>query len=110
MFVGEAVLLKCILYSEDGVEFKTHKELLGQTKFMRELIKSSSCCGVIEIILPCLKDELGQIVEFVNHGKILCDDETEFAKILENLKKFLGYPEDFGSADKFNFEDPTHKI
>ena len=31
----------CILYSEDGLECKTHKELFGQTKFTRELLKSS---------------------------------------------------------------------
>ena len=30
----------CILYSEDGAQFKTHKEVFGQTKFMRELLKS----------------------------------------------------------------------
>ena len=100
----------CVLYSADGTEFKTHKELLGQTKFMRELLKSSRCCGIIEIILPCLNDELGQIVEFVNHGKVFCDNETEFAKILKNLKNFLGYAADFSSAGKFSFEDQTQKL
>ena len=38
----------CFLYSEDGAEFKTHKELLGQTRFMRELLKSTDCCGTID--------------------------------------------------------------
>ena len=41
----------CIIYSEDGAEFKTHKELFGQTKFMRELLKSQSCCGIMEVRL-----------------------------------------------------------
>ena len=74
----------CFFYSEDGTVFKTHKELLGQTRFMRELLKSSNCCGITEIILPCLKYEVDQIIEFVIHGKILCDNETEFQKVLEN--------------------------
>ena len=60
----------CILYSEDGTEFTTHKELLGQTKFMRTLLKSANCCGTIEIICPCSKAELGQLIEFVIGGKI----------------------------------------
>ena len=61
----------CILYSEDGGEFKIHKELLGQTKFMRELLKSANCCSTIEIICPCSKEELGQLIDLVNHGKII---------------------------------------
>ena len=98
-------LFDCILYSEDGAEFKTHKELFGQTKFMRELLKSTNCCNTIEIICPCSKEDLSQIIDFVNKGKILCDNETEFAKILENLGKIFGYPTEFSSADKFSFEN-----
>ena len=46
----------CILYSEEGTEFKTHKELLGQTRFMRRLLKEiANCCGVIEIFLPLFR-------------------------------------------------------
>ena len=30
----------CILYSNDGGKFKIHKEVLGQTKFMRDILKS----------------------------------------------------------------------
>ena len=48
-----------ILHSEDGTEFKTHKVLLGQTKFMRKLLKSSNCCGIIEIICPCFQGRIG---------------------------------------------------
>ena len=29
----------CLLYSEDGSEFKVHKEMLGQTEFMRQILK-----------------------------------------------------------------------
>ena len=29
----------CILYSEDGSQCKIHKELFGQTEFMRQVLK-----------------------------------------------------------------------
>ena len=31
----------CILYSEDGSQFKIHKELFGQTEFMRQILTSA---------------------------------------------------------------------
>ena len=65
----------CFLYSEDGTEFKIHKEVFGQTKFMRELLKCSSCCGTIEIICPCSIEELRLVIDFVIHGKIQCENE-----------------------------------
>ena len=81
-----------ILHSEDGTEFKTHKVLLGQTKFMRKLLKSSNCCGIIEIICPCSKEELDHLLfEFVNHGKIHCNEKLGTLKILENLNKVFGF-------------------
>ena len=84
----------CIIYSEDGAKFKTHKELFGQTKFMRELLKSQSCCGVIDIIFPCSKEELCHIMNFLNEGKIKCNKKIDSLKIIENLNKILGYPPD----------------
>ena len=35
----------CILYSEDGTGIEIHKELLGQTEFMRKLLKSAKDYG-----------------------------------------------------------------
>ena len=45
----------CILYSEDGSQFKIHKEVFGQTEFMRQILKSAKgkCCSMIEIFCPC---------------------------------------------------------
>ena len=57
----------CILHSNDGFQFQTHKELLGQTAFMRELLKSANCCGVIEIFFPCSIEELNKMIEFMNN-------------------------------------------
>ena len=82
----------CIIYSEDGAEFKTHKELFGQTKFMRELLKSQSCCGIMEVIFPCSKEELGNLMNFLNEGKMECNKKIDGLKIVENLNKILGFP------------------
>ena len=60
----------CILYSEDGSEFKIHKELFGQTKFMRQILTSAQgqCCSMIEIFCPCSKEDLRQLVHFLYDG------------------------------------------
>ena len=100
----------CILYSEDGAQFKTHKELLGQTQFTRELLASSNCCGKIEIIFTCSKDELQQLINFVNNGKLFCLNETEFSSTIENLKKFLGFDNHSNFADNFNLVRQSKKL
>ena len=53
----------CILYSEDGGKFKIHKELFGQTKFLRKILSSANemCCETINIFCPCSKDELNHL-------------------------------------------------
>ena len=65
----------CVLYSEDGTEFKIRKELLSQTKFLRKILSSAKdhCCNIIEILCPCSKEELGTLVEFLYNGKMICD-------------------------------------
>ena len=60
----------CTIYSEDDAEFKTHKELFGQTKFMREILKIQSCCGLVEVILPCSKEEFYHVMNFLKEEKI----------------------------------------
>ena len=77
------------LYSEDGAEFKTHKELFGQTDFMREILNSAKdhCCGTMEIICPCSKEDLGDIVHFLYNGQVSYKDQNEFIKIVKNLVK-----------------------
>ena len=87
----------CILYAEDGTSFKVHKELLGQTEFLRNLLTSAKdydqCCGMIEIICPCSKEELGRLVHFLYQGEIQCDDVFDSLKSQEDLSKILGFPE-----------------
>ena len=62
----------CILYSEDGTKFKTHKELFSQTPLMRRILRFANehyYCGPIEIICQCSKEELCKLIEFLNMEK-----------------------------------------
>ena len=85
----------CILYSEDGFQFKIHKELFGQTEFMRQILTSAKgqCCSVIEIFCPCKKEDLQHLVHFFYAGEIRCDNETDSRVIIDNLNKIFGFPQ-----------------
>ena len=85
----------CVLYSDDGTEFKIHKELLGQTDFFREILASAKehCSGIIEILCPCSKEELRPMVKFLRTGEISCDNKLDLLKIVKNLNKIFGFPE-----------------
>ena len=84
----------CILYSDDGSKFKVHKELFGQTQFLRKILSSANerCCGMLEVFCPCSTDELSHLVNFLYDGEIHCEEEFDSLKILENLNKILGFP------------------
>ena len=79
-----------------------HKELLGQTEFLREVLKSAKnqCCGKIEIFCPCSKEELTKIVHFLYHGEINCEDVFESFGIQEDLNKIFGFPENLNLNDQ----------
>lgn len=84
----------CILYSQDGAEIKIHKEVFGQTQFMRNILRSAKedCCSTVEIICPCSKEILEHLVNFLYDGEIHCSDESESEKILQNLCDIFGFP------------------
>ena len=84
----------CILYSKDGGKFKVHKELFGQTDFLREILSSTKehCCAPIEVLCPCSKEELRHLVNFLYDGEIHCEEESDSLKIIENLEKIFGFP------------------
>ena len=101
----------CLLYSEDGAKFEIHKELLGQTKFMREILNSAKdhCCSTLEIICPCTKEELEKLVNFLYNGEIHCEDIFDSCNIQEDLTKIFDYPEFLnldGEITSF-VDDPT---
>ena len=85
----------CCLYSEDGSKFEIHKELLGQTEFLRKIVDSTKncCCAVaIQILCPCSEKELGLLVKFLYTGKIICDEVDDLDKTIDNLKEIFGFP------------------
>ena len=84
----------CCLYSEDGSKFVIHKELLGQTGFLRKILDSTKncCCVAIQILCPCSEKELGLLVKFLYTGKIICDEVDDLSKTIDNLKEIFGFP------------------
>jgi len=97
--LGEYITNKpidCILYSENGEQFKIHKEFLCQTSFLRKMISSAKeqCCNTIEILCPCTTKELGHLVGFLSSGEIYCEDQNDSIRIQENLVKICGFPKD----------------
>jgi len=86
----------CILYSDDGGDIKIHKELFGQTNFLREILSSvkEQCCRTFEILCPCTKKELGYLVSFLYDGEMNFENVDEFIRIQENLVKVFGFSED----------------
>ena len=96
----------CILYSEDGIQFKIHREILSQTELMQNILTSAKeyCCQNFEIICPCSKVELGHVVKFLYKGQLNCDSSFDFANILEILTKVFGFPEKFLDEWQEEFE------
>ena len=93
----------CVLYSEDGKKFKIHKEILGQTNFLRKILSSSrdNCCAMMQIFCPCPKRDLDFLVKFLYTGKISCGSELDLFKILINLNGIFGFPKEYFLPDTF---------
>ena len=87
----------CNLYSEDGNQFKIHREILSQTELMQNILTSAkeSCCQNLEIICPCSKIELSYVVKFLYQGQLNCDSSFNCSNILKILAKIFGFPEKF---------------
>ena len=68
----------CVLYSKDGGKFNVCKEVLYQTKFLRNILVSANniCCKDIEIFCPCPDNELESMVNFLYSGSISYDTKV----------------------------------
>ena len=86
----------CILYSEEGVNFNVHKEILFQTDFLRNILssKKAECCSVMEIFCPCSENDLKYMVEFLYLGKISCKTRDDLFRILDELNEVFGFPKE----------------
>ena len=59
------------MHSKNGSKFKVHKEMFAQTNFLREMLLSAKeCCGTMEVLCPCSKEELNHLVKFLYNGGI----------------------------------------
>ena len=87
----------CTLYSEEGMKYNIHKEIFYQTQFMRNIFESSNtiCCKEKEIFCPCSGNELESMVNFLYNGRASSLKVTDIAKILDNLTRIFGFPENF---------------
>ena len=82
----------CSLYSEGNHEISIHKELLYQTRYMREMIMNTGFESKIEVLCPFMsKEELENIVDFLYCGKILCKNQSAASETTENLNKLFGF-------------------
>ena len=93
----------CILYSEEGIEFKIHKEILSQTKFLRNILFNAKdkSCAKMEILCPCSKSDLEYLVRFLYTGKICYSTEMELFRILNNLCEIFGFPRERFLPDNY---------
>ena len=80
----------CSLFSRDGHEILVHKEVLFQTRFMRQMIRTLDMENSdIKIVVPSLyRTELELVVKFLYNGEIYCPDPTVF----DDLTQLFGFP------------------
>ena len=109
----------CSLFSEDGFEFPIHKELLYQTKLMRDMVKNNQLChcSKIDIIVPDLaRKKLEQIVHFLKTGE-LRSNKSAISDLLVDLTELFGFPKKIDMVFEFPkakdkqeaFEEIVHK-
>jgi hypothetical protein len=83
----------CSLFSDDNYGILIHKELMYQTKFMREMIGTVGIDSKIEVFCPSLsKEELEIIVDFFYNGKIFYENQTIVSEVSKNLEELFGFP------------------
>ena len=83
----------CSLFSKENHKILVHKELLYQTKVMREMIKNVGIDSKIEVICTSLsKEELEIIINFFYDGKILCTNQIAAHQAKKDLEDIFGFP------------------
>ena len=83
----------CSLFSKENHKILVHKELLYQTKAMREMIKNVGIDSKIEVICASLsKEELEIIINFFYDGKILCSNQNAAHQAKKDLEDIFGFP------------------
>ena len=86
----------CILFSEEGIEFNIHKEILCQTDFLRNILSSSeeNSLNMLTVFCPCSKMDLERMINFLYRGSISYKSDMDLFKILDNLNQIFGFPKE----------------
>ena len=84
----------CRIISQDNSELMIHKELLYQTNFLCEMVRSVDIENSnIDILCPDLtKQEIQILIRFLYTGEISCQDQIVASEVSSNLTKFFGFP------------------
>ena len=84
----------CRIISQDNSEHMIHKELLYQTKFLCEMVRSvDSENSNIDILCPDFtKQEIQILVRFLYTGEISCQDQIVASEVSSILTKLFGFP------------------
>ena len=84
----------CKIISQDNFELMIHKELLYQTKFLCEMVRSVDIENSnIDILCPDLtKQEIQILISFLYTGEISCQDQIVASEVSRNLTKLFGFP------------------
>ena len=99
----------CILISSENFQQPIHKEILGQSDFLRKMLfayqeKMCDNCSDIQIHLPFMnKRLLMNFVNFLYHGKICEDDPLIRSETLEILTGTLGFSSNFQWDEEFGY-------
>ena len=94
----------CNFFSEDGYKLPVLKELLYQTKAMRDIVKNfDCCCNNIDIIFSTIKkNQLELMVQFLYKGEIICTDQSIATEVTSIIEKILGIPMDMNKTQQDN--------
>merc|ERR1712156_356974 len=83
----------CTLYSKGNSEIHVHKEILYQTSYLREMIRTLETESKIEIICPSLTlRELEVVIQFLYYGQISVPNESLACETSKNLVELFGFP------------------
>ena len=84
----------CRIISQDNSELMIHKELLYQTNFLCEMVRSVDIENSnIDILCPDMtKQEIQILIRFLYTGEISCQDQIVASEVSSNLTKFFGFP------------------
>ena len=102
----------CTLYSQEGIKFSIHKEVLYPAKLISNIFSDANqvCCKTIEIFCPCSKDEMESIVKFLYNGTISYHEYNDVNQYIYNITKMFGFPDKSFSVEYCSMPNEKTKL